>query len=113
MNPPSTDAFTAGLEEDEPGIWHSGRTAVLSYPEEGNRQLAPIEDVSFWFRHRNRCIAALVSRYRPQGVLLDIGGGNGFVAQGLAAAGVRSLVVEPGPDGARAAAARGLAPVLR
>ena len=39
----------------------------LSYPEDGNARCLAIEDSSFWFRHRNRCIVAAVSRYRPAG----------------------------------------------
>jgi SAM-dependent methyltransferase len=44
--------------------------------------------------------------------LLDIGGGNGFVASGLVKAGFTCAVVEPGIDGALAAHARGIDPVI-
>jgi hypothetical protein len=43
---------------------------------------------SFWFLHRNRCIVSLVRRFAPDGRFLDIGGGNGYVARGLVAAGI-------------------------
>src|SRR5690606_21548140 len=48
----------------------------------------------------------------PGGPIFDIGGGNGFVARGLAAAGFPAVVIEPGPTGARNAQARGLSPVV-
>jgi SAM-dependent methyltransferase len=71
-----------------------------------------VEDGSFWFRHRNQCIVDMVERFRPEGVFLDIGGGNGYVAKGLAEAGVRCALIEPGIEGARAARARGIEPVI-
>ncbi len=71
-----------------------------------------LEDRSFWFRHRNRCIIETVRRFAGAAVLLDIGGGNGYVAKGLVAAGVRCMLLEPGIDGALAAHARGIDPVI-
>jgi SAM-dependent methyltransferase len=60
-----------------------------------------LEDTSFWFSHRNRCIVAAVSRIPPTGPILDVGGGNGFVARALIDAGFGTIVVEPGQAGAR------------
>jgi len=40
---------------------------------------------------------------RLEGPLLDIGGGNGYVAKALEQAGIRCALVEPGIDGALAA----------
>ena len=45
---------------------------------------------------------------RPGDLLLDIGGGTGRVAQHLAAAGVRVLVVDPSPSMLNATRAKGL-----
>jgi len=45
-------------------------------------------------------------------VLLDIGGGNGYVAKGLMEAGIACALIEPGIDGALAARARGVDPVI-
>lgn len=109
-----TDAAlrAAGLELRSPGIWFSSRRASVSYPHDGNATCLQIEDRSFWFRHRNQCIASLVMRWPPDGPFLDIGGGNGYVAQGLVRAGVSCALVEPGLDGALAAHARGIDPVI-
>jgi SAM-dependent methyltransferase len=71
-----------------------------------------VEDDSFWFQHRNHCITEAVRAWPPRGPLVDAGGGNGFVAAGLRAAGFPTVVVEPGLDGARQARERGLAPVV-
>jgi SAM-dependent methyltransferase len=101
-----------GLERRPDGIWFARRQAPVSYPEDGNAACLQIEDRSFWFRHRNRCIASVVRRFEPQGVLLDIGGGNGYVSKGLTEAGIACALLEPGIDGALAARARGVDPVI-
>jgi SAM-dependent methyltransferase len=101
-----------GFERGSNGIWFAPRQAPVSYPEDGNAACLQIEDRSFWFRHRNRCIASVVRRFEPQGVLLDIGGGNGYVSKGLTEAGIACALLEPGIDGALAARARGVDPVI-
>lgn len=83
------------------GIWRSHRAAKVSYPEGDHAEYFAVEDRSFWFRHRNRCIIEAVKRYRPGGFILDIGGGNGFVARGLIDAGFEAVLLEPGPEGAQ------------
>ncbi|KAA1251994.1 class I SAM-dependent methyltransferase [Mycobacterium simiae] len=101
-----------GLELRVDGIWFARQHASVSYPEHGNAACLEVEDRSFWFRHRNRCIASVVRRFAPQDALLDIGGGNGYVAKGLLAAGLACALLEPGIDGALAARARGVDPVI-
>jgi hypothetical protein len=73
---------------------------AVSYPADGNSDCFQIEDDSFWFRHRNRCIVEAVRRFPPPGEILDVGGGNGFVARALIDAGYQTALLEPGPDGA-------------
>jgi SAM-dependent methyltransferase len=101
------------LRQDPDGIWRPATAAArLSYPEHGHQTCFAVEDNSFWFRHRNACIVAAVRRHPPCGTLFDIGGGNGSVAAALAAAGHEVCLLEPGPDGARHARARGLQQVV-
>jgi len=106
------ESLAPALEQRDPGIWFARRQAKVSYPAQGNAACLTLEDRSFWFRHRNRCIVSLVRRFPPDGAFLDIGGGNGFVAKGLADAGFACALVEPGVDGALAAHARGVNPVI-
>lgn len=75
----------------------------ISYPADGNAACLEVEDRSFWFRHRNECISALVAAWPCEGRLVDVGGGNGFVARRLADDGLDVTLVEPGADGARTA----------
>jgi SAM-dependent methyltransferase len=73
---------------------------AVSYPADGNAVCFQVEDDSFWFKHRNRCIIEAVAQFPPGGHILDIGGGNGWVARALIAAGFRTVLVEPGYEGA-------------
>ncbi len=105
-------SFAGGLELGRDGIWFSGQRGPVSYPADGNLACQRIEDGSFWFRHRNRCIISLARRFAPGAPFLDIGGGNGFVAQGPIRAGFPCTLVEPGPAGALAARRRGVDQVI-
>ena len=105
-------AIAPALQRADDGIWYPPRHSGLDYPDEGNAFCFQVEDHSFWFRYRNRILVEMVRRFPPRGPIFDIGGGNGFVTRGLRQAGFAAVVVEPGPVGARNAAARGLAPVV-
>ncbi len=84
----------------------------IKYPEEGNELTMQVEEESFWFRHRNRAIAALLRNHPVDGSLWDIGGGNGF--QALQLQEERPVVmVEPGPGGCAYAKERGVRTVIR
>jgi SAM-dependent methyltransferase len=93
------------------GMWQTKAVSKISYPGEANDVCFQVEDGSFWFNHRNRCIIATVAQFPPGGMLYDIGGGNGFVASGLQAAGVDVALVEPG-EGAKNALKRGVRNVV-
>jgi len=96
------------------GIWYASESEALSYPVEGNAECFSIEDDSFWFRHRNNCIATAVALLPPKdgGAIFDIGGGNGFVSGCLQKLGYQVALVEPGLAGARNAKTRGLDNVI-
>jgi SAM-dependent methyltransferase len=87
--------------DPDTGIWRAGAARTVSYPDDHNAACFLIEDDSFWFGHRNRCIAAAVRRFPPSGFILDVGGGNGYVARGLMDAGYETVLLEPGADGAQ------------
>jgi len=104
-------AFTKGLI-DKGGIWFAPQSSEISYPETGNETSLLLEENSFWFRHRNRCIASLVNRYSKGQLFFDIGGGNGYVSKGLEDQGVPTVLVEPGIQGCLNAKAKGLSTVV-
>ena len=101
------------------GIIHcsnSKKAAELSYPDSGNDTYFSVEEGSFWFNHRNSVIKTVLSRFLPETsqtpTLLDVGGGNGFVAKGLQDAGYEVVLVEPGARGALNAKRRGVRSVI-
>jgi len=108
-------AASSSLLAGDDGIFRSGRRDNVSYAEGGHDLCFGIEDGSFWFRHRNDCIAALVGNYPPPaaGPILDLGGGNGYVAQRLTSEGHDVVLLEPGNTGAsNARLHRGLTQVV-
>jgi len=106
--------YALNISRNLEGIWYANKAEPVSYPSKGNDQCFEIEDMSFWFQHRNACIVELVRKFPPRGKgpIFDVGGGNGFVAKGLVDAGWDVVLVEPGPAGARNAKKRGLQNVV-
>jgi hypothetical protein len=96
------------LTELQPNFWVAAAISAVSYPGGVHAALADIEDSSFWFRHRNRVIAETVQRFSGTNPVFEVGGGNGYVSLGLKRAGIPTVVVEPGIDGATIAFERGL-----
>jgi SAM-dependent methyltransferase len=86
-----------GIRKASDGKWVAVGDTPISFPLESHTGLADIETQSYWFKHRNTAIAAMVGQFAPSGPILDVGGGNGFVSMGLRDAGFASFVVEPGP----------------
>lgn len=92
--------LASGLQRDGAGIWTAAASPELAYPKDGNDRYFRLEDRSYWFRHRNDCILSALQRFPPQGVVLDVGGGNGFVTRRILDEGYPAALVEPGPAGA-------------
>lgn len=108
----AVEELARNVRFDPRGFWRSPGLPEVSYPAEGNDLCFAIEENSFWFRHRNNAIARLVSSFPPDGPILDIGGGNGYVARALENAGFETVMVEPGERGAQNAVRRGLTRVV-
>jgi SAM-dependent methyltransferase len=92
--------YSGTLARNADGIYVAKELHDVSYPTGGHAECFQVEDHSFWFRHRNACIAAMVSRHPFQGTMFDVGGGNGFVSEMLARRGLEVALVEPGYAGA-------------
>ena len=105
-------SIAPGLDLDADGIWRARNTAAIDYPDDANAFCFAVEERSFWFAHRNQVIVDAVRRLPPAGPIADVGAGNGFVSLALTQAGFPTIVIEPGPTGARNARSRGLAPVV-
>ena len=92
------DKYTKNLKNIN-GIWYADKKRELSYMEGGNDMCYQVEDNSFWFNHRNKCIIELVKKYSPGRLFFDVGGGNGFVSKGIESIGTETVLVEPGEQG--------------
>lgn len=103
--------FLTQLREEE-GIWFASQTEKVSYPETGNEDSYLLEDKSYWFQHRNKCIKHLVDVYGNAGIFADIGGGNGYVSKGVQELGKETVLIEPGIKGCLNAKKRGIEKVI-
>ena len=106
--------FTSSVTLNDDGIYYAYSNEKVNYPDDGNDECFEIEENSFWFHHRNNCIIEMIKSYPPvhNGLIFDIGGGNGFVSRGLLNSGFNVVLVEPGPSGAKNAKRRGIPHVI-
>jgi SAM-dependent methyltransferase len=105
------EEFAHNLQLKEQGLWISKGPFQTSYPEGGHAWCLSVEESSFWFNHRNRCIIEMLKGTPPAGFVLDVGGGNGFVSLAIEKAGWEVVLLEPG-QGALNARSRGLSTVI-
>jgi SAM-dependent methyltransferase len=105
------EEFAHNLQLNDEGLWISKGQFQTSYPEGGHTWCLSVEESSFWFNHRNRCIIEMLKATPPVGFILDVGGGNGFVSLAIEKAGWEVVLLEPG-KGALNARSRGLSTVI-
>lgn len=91
--------LTKKLIVDEYGVFRSMNENSLAYPKDQNKRCFQVEDRSFWFMHRNDCIISVVNRFPPNGLIIDLGGGNGYVTRRMIDEGFNAALLEPGPIG--------------
>lgn len=81
---------------------------LVSYPDDGNSVCFEMEDMSFWYQHRNECLVATLQANDFPKEFLDIGGGNGITALAMQNAGYDVTLVEPYYTGIENAKKRGI-----
>ena len=104
--------IATNIESNENGIWLSKNHNRVSYPPQGSVEIFEVENDSLWFNHRNRLIVEAMRKYPPGGVVLDVGGGNGFVSLAIKNAGIDVALLEPWYNGALNARKRGVPCVI-
>lgn len=104
--------ITNGLTQESEHLWSSEISAKCAYPKDGQNRYFAVEDDSFWFGHRNNCVIEVLKRFPPNGFILDVGGGNGFLTLGLAKAGFDAILLEPNRKAVDNAMARALGPII-
>jgi len=107
--------YAPDLVRGDDGVWAppGAPPAAVDFPAWGHAACRQVEDGSFWFAHRARCVLAALEAFAPPGPVFDLGGGNGSMTEALGRAGHAAVLVEPGAEGCRAARARGLEPIVR
>jgi SAM-dependent methyltransferase len=84
-----------------------------SFPINGHDIYYTIEDNSFWFKHRTRCIHEIITKYIPENSeIIDIGGGNGYTTRYLQDKGYNSILLEPSVNGCKNAELRGVKNII-
>lgn len=81
---------------------------LVSYPDDGNSVCFEMEDMSFWYQHRNECLVEAMKANGFPRDFLDIGGGNGITALAMQQAGYDVTLVEPYASGIANARKRGI-----
>jgi SAM-dependent methyltransferase len=104
--------LASGLHRNADGIWVGDHDDPVSFSTIGHAGCFALEDASFWFAHRNAVLLGALARYPPPGVIIDVGGGNGFVTQALVQAGHAAILLEPGRDGVYNARLRGVETII-
>lgn len=96
--------------KDKAGIYVSGESYKVNYPDEYRQISTDYDEESFWFKHRNRVISEVMKKLKPAGNFVDIGGGNGLQAAFIQKEYPNKdiAMIEPGYQGCLTAAKRGV-----
>jgi len=104
--------YSDALKLSADHIWQTEQVQSVSYPKTQTNEKFRIEDDSFWFNHRNACILQAITHHPPSGLLIDVGGGNGFVTRGIQQAGYETALLEPNLQGIKNARKRGISNLI-
>lgn len=104
------DWLPKGRFVPEVGVWVTGDTLDISFPESGVGVFERVDDHSFWFRHRNEVISDVLKVQVPEHLpFFEVGSGSGVVVDHIRKTTNRPVAsVEPIPAGAVAVARRGV-----
>jgi SAM-dependent methyltransferase len=112
VSPVDLSRIADNLFLSDDGIWVSPGHRDMKFLENDETDWATLEAESFWYRHRNICFVSFLKKYPPNGVLFEIGSGNGSVARVLQEAGHSLVAIEPTFKLAAQARNRGISPVV-
>lgn len=93
------------------GLWKTQVSGDVSYTHNGHELIKDKEQNSFWFFHRRQCLERIIENY-PVKKALDIGGGNGQFSKYLQSIGIKTVLLEPGNNGAKNAVDNGVLNVI-
>ena len=100
-----------GIFRGSNGIWTTNNTSSYSYRDNGHAFINEVEEDSFWYSHRNRCIIHLLKKYEVD-LIVDVGGGSGLLSQQMARNNIKSILIEPAIKGVHMASKRGVSYII-
>lgn len=83
---------------DEAGIYveDTPENIISKFSAKKQNDLFEIENCSWWFKYRANVIRKFANKYLNRSeMMLDIGGGNGFMTESLNSDGYKTLLLEP------------------
>lgn len=98
VTPIDPSRYIQNLKKISPRVWQSNSNEELQihYPADQYEVNALVENKSFWFNHRNKCIVRIVKNFPSDGPIFDVGGGTGIVSSALEEAQISTVLIEPG-----------------
>jgi SAM-dependent methyltransferase len=105
-------AIARNLTEGPGGLFTTPEHIDLGFLSADSTKWSEIEEISYWYKHRNRCFVSLVRRFSPEGPLFEVGSGNGYVALALQDDGMEVVAIEPTVNAALTSRQRGLRNVI-
>ena len=100
------------LTKKDDNIWRSKKHKNINFLYSENIPWFKIEKKSWWYKHRQKIFEVFLKRNSIRGPILDIGAGNGYVAQYLIKKGYDVTALEPTDYLARNAKSIGLPCVI-
>ena len=84
-----------------------------NFPVDGHDVYDNIEEKSFWFQHRIKCVTEIMKKFiKPKSQILDLGGGNGFNTKHLSDLGYDTILMEPSLSACKNASKRGVKNII-
>lgn len=107
--------YFAKCRMGDDGILYFGQGADVAskFSAEAQNDLFEIEDTSWWFQYRSQVICQIANKFlRKEHSIFDVGGGNGYTTNKMAAEGYSMALLEPSPAACWNAKRRGLRTVI-
>ena len=92
-------------------VWFSKENIEVTsaFKDSDQDQLFDIEDHSWWFKYRGKCIKGIAEKYiNKDHFICDIGGGNGYTTKLIQNTGKETFLIEPSPQACYNASKRGI-----
>jgi SAM-dependent methyltransferase len=94
------------------GVWYSKEHHDLKFLDHEETDWVDIASKSFWYKHRNKIFLEILSKFKPTGIMFEIGAGFGSVSLAAQEAGYPIIALEPTVKLAESANSRGVKNVI-